>query len=174
MGIPIHVPTRSELENLLDYNPWTGSLFWRRGKLSGKLAGTISVGRPDKSNRYLRVGIKTDKRRQYPAHRLIWMIMTGDQPPDVIDHRDGNPLNLRWDNLREATNGQNIQNSKLRKDNKSGVKGVCWEPDRRKWVAIISVDGRHIRLGRFNTVSEAEHIINSARIRLHGEFARSS
>lgn len=179
---PYPVPSQAELINLLDYNPLTGTLVWRRrsnpnfnGKHAGKYAGTVSMGRADGSNRYLRVGIRTDRYRQYAAHRLIWMIMTGLQPPDIIDHRDGNSFNLSWDNLRAASNGQNIQNSKLRKDNKTGFKGVSLriKGNYRRYRAQIGINGRLLIIGDFRSAEGAAAARAAMAGKLHGEFART-
>ena len=175
------VPDREFLIGMLNYDPASGALVWRkRGNIhfdpqhAGKPAGSLTAGRADGSNRYLAVGIKTDRYRQYQAHRLIWMIVTGEQPPDQIDHRDGDELNLKWDNLRAATHGQNIQNSKLRKDNKTGFKGVSLrvKGKYRRYRAQISVNRRLIIIGDFKSPEAAGAARAAAAIKLHGEFAR--
>ncbi|GAH20073.1 unnamed protein product, partial [marine sediment metagenome] len=43
-----------------------------------------------------------------------------------IDHINRDGLDNRKCNLRPCTNSQNQKNSKLRKDNKSGLRGVRW------------------------------------------------
>lgn len=98
--------------------------------------------------------------------------MTGEEPPEFVDHKDGDRLNNRFANFRAADNGKNLQNAKLRKDNISGVKGVSWDASHNKWRAIISVGKQHFRLGRFDTVEEAKAVIDRKRQELHGEFAR--
>src|ERR1700731_361182 len=91
------IPSYEFLHRMLSYDQDTGDLRWRlrsggkigqggdasfNGKYAGKVAGTISVGRPDGSNKYLVVGLRFEgKYQQYPAHRIIWKMMTGDEPP---------------------------------------------------------------------------------------------
>jgi hypothetical protein len=99
-------------------------------------------------------------------------MMTGRDPAEFIDHADGDNLNMRWSNLREATNGQNLWNAKLRSNNKSGIKGVMWDKQHKKWRSYISDGNRQIKLGRFGSIEEAARVVNDARVSLHGEFAR--
>ena len=178
------LPSQEILLQLLNYNPETGILTWRRkndgskssfgfnNKCAGKVAGTTT------SRGYLAVGIrKNDKPTYYLAHRLIWKMMTGDDPVDQIDHNDGDRQNNRWFNLRPADNGKNIANSKLRIDNTSGFKGVHLRKNGgtyRKWRAVITANGIHHRLGHFDTPEEASAARELAAQKLHGEFARSA
>jgi hypothetical protein len=161
------LPSRDELLRLFSYDLATGDLRWRvrsGPRAEGQRAGTVNW------RGYLVVGID---HIYYYTGRIIWKIMTGNDPEVWIDHIDGDRTNNKWVNLRLATNGQNLHNSKLRSDNKSGVKGVHWDVRHKKWRAIISVNKQHIRLGRFNTINEAEMAILSERAKLHGEFARA-
>lgn len=179
---PIRVlPSAEFLRSILDYDPATGDLIWKprrsatnfNAKHACKKAGSISKGRNGGDNKYLVVGFKYEGRyQQFPAHRLIWKMVTGAEPPAMIDHRDGDNFNNRWLNLRPADNGKNLQNAKLRRDNISGVKGVSWDAGHKKWRVTIAVNGKFLRLGRFDTVEAAALIANEARNKLHGNFAR--
>lgn len=183
---PIRIlPAVELLRSLLDYDPVTGSLRWKsksatshlnkifNSKYAGKAAGSMSAGRAHGDNKYLVVGVRDAGRyQQFPAHRIIWKIVTGEEPPPLIDHKDGDAVNMKWNNLRAATNGQNIRNAKLRSDNISGVKGVSWDSGHKKWRAIISIDKRYVRLGRYDTIAQARAVIELEREKMHGEFAR--
>ena len=103
------------------------------------------------------------------VHRLIYIMHHGFAPKS-IDHIDGNSLNNRIENLRPATAKQNQQNSALRKDNKSGVKGV--KKCKNKWRADIKIDGKQTYLRLFATIEEASSAIKATREKYHGEFAR--
>lgn len=107
----------------------------------------------------------------YLAHRLIFLYHHG-YLPKILDHIDGNPLNNRIENLRPATYAQNLANMKTPKSNKSGVKGVCFDKSKNKWVAEIKCNGVKHRLGRFDTLEEATKKIREKRNQLHKEFAR--
>lgn len=65
--------------------------------------------------------------------------------------------------LIEANEGINwVENTDLsrlndipQKNNTSGIKGVNWDKSRSKWRAFITFQGKHIYLGRYDTIKEA-------------------
>jgi len=93
----------------------------------------------------------------------------------VIDHEDNNALNNNPDNLRESTRGQNAHNSKLRKDNTSGIKGLYWNEKTQKWVAELYVNSKKIFIGYFleSEKENAKKAIEKTRKKLHGKFGRN-
>lgn len=54
----------------------------------------------------------------------------------------------------EGTNINNLT-AQIPKNNTSGIKGVCWDKKRKKWVAQIGFKGYNYHLGRFDTKEEA-------------------
>jgi hypothetical protein len=74
----------------------------------------------------------------------------------MIDHRDGDTINNRPDNLRDITNATNSRNAKMRSDNTSGFTGVNWNTRYNKWVARISINGKMKYLGSFDSIEEAK------------------
>jgi HNH endonuclease/AP2 domain len=97
--------------------------------------------------------------------------MTGKWCRVIIDHRDGDPSNNRWDNLRRATVAQNGANKPRHRNNTSGFKGVC--RDRGRWRAAIYKNGRRHPLGNFPTPEAAHAAYVKAARKLFGEFART-
>ena len=93
------------------------------------------------------------------------------EPTQKIDHRDGNGLNNRRENLRKATSAENGRNSIKRTQSSSKFKGVSLHRNQH-WYASIRVNYKTIHLGRFNTEEEAARAYDEAARRLHGEFAR--
>ncbi len=103
-------------------------------------------------------------------HREILGLPNGD--PRQGDHINGDTLDNRRTNLRVATNSQNQMNTPLRKDNKSGCKGVWWGSDRGRWRAEINVNGETIRLGSFTARADAVAARKIAEQRYFGRRAR--
>ena len=88
-----------------------------------------------------------------------------------IDHRNGNPSDNRWDNLREATSAQNKANRTRPTTNKTGFKGVSFNERSRRFCAHISIGNKTVFLGSFATAEEA-HAAYVAKARdIFGEFA---
>jgi hypothetical protein len=111
---------------------------------------------------------ESGRRWQIPMHRQILGLRPYDIPEG--DHANGNTLENRRGNLRVATTKQNQRNAKLRKDNKSGFKGVF--RDKKSWRYTLSTDtGSKVKCG-FPT-AEAAFAARCERVRSeHGEFAR--
>jgi hypothetical protein len=73
--------------------------------------------------------------------------MNKESPPFSIDHINRVRNDNRKVNLRLATKTQNAQNRSLAQANTSGVKGVHWAADRRRWAAKIVLKGKVVHLG---------------------------
>jgi hypothetical protein len=166
--------TQERLKELLHYDPETGVFTWigtkARRICNGDEAG--SIRKPNSSGLAYRL-ININYNPEY-AHRLAWLYMTGNIPEDQIDHKDGDGTNNRWANLRPCSDGQNKRNTRKPKTNKSGFKGVAFHSQRQKWRAYISINGRQIHLGLFDTPSEAYAARCRSAADVHGEFARAA
>lgn len=103
-------------------------------------------------------------------HRRIMRVEHGD--PRTVDHRKTcETLNNQKCNLRFATLNEQMRNQRIPCDNTSGVKGVGWEEDRKRFRAVITVNYKQIFLGRRKTIEEAAALYRAAQIKYHGEFA---
>jgi len=87
-----------------------------------------------------------------------------------IDHKNLNTLDNRKFNLRICTTVQNNYNRPIRKDNKTGYKGVKIED--KKFVVNIKAEGKLIRIGLFTDIKLAAKAYNKAALKYHGEFAK--
>lgn len=158
--------TADELRRLIRYDPATGS-FTRRVRMGqypeGSTAGTVaSVG-------YIRFCVSG---RYYLAHRLAFLYMTGRWPAALVDHVNGDPLDNRWANLRQADDTENARNRRVRSDSRTGVKGVALRG--RRYAARINHHGTTTFLGYFATVADASAAYEAAARQLFGAFAKRS
>jgi hypothetical protein len=99
-------------------------------------------------------------------HRMILKA----KPGEICDHRNGNGLDNRRQNLRIATISQSLANRRTRNDSKSGRKGV--RKAYGKWRAEIWVETKRIHLGRFKTEDGAAKAYADAATKFFGEFGR--
>lgn len=158
--------TQKYLRETLHYDPETGVFTWRvppaRNVKNGSVAGCLT------SHGYIQIGVKN---RLYAAHRLAWLYVYGKWPTNLIDHINGVRSDNRITNLREATSAENQYNILKAKNNTSGVKGVTWSKQHKKWRAQCRVNGKNHRLGLFADICEAEQVVKQFREQHHGKFA---
>jgi hypothetical protein len=156
-----------EVRRLLDYDQHTGVLRWRVRANTRRAAGDVAGCRTPRG--YVRIQIR---HHMYLAHRLAWVWMTGTWPADEIDHRDGDPSNNAWSNLRAATRLQNGRNRRMNSNNSLGIKGVRKRADYKRYEASITADGRKHVIGYFDTPEEARQAYRLEAGRRFGLFAR--
>lgn len=146
----------------LEYHADSGSFTWRtHSKRSniGKLAGNIH------NRGYWRIRIHG---KTYLAHRLVWFFEHGEFPDSFLDHINGNRLDNRIENLRQANYELNAQNKRVAyKNNKCGFLGVRWSVTSKAWMASIKHKGVRTHLGVFKTPEEASAAYIAAKRRLH-------
>lgn len=111
--------------------------------------------------------IKEISAKQQLLSKLILPVQAGF----IVDHANRDTLDCRRSNLRQATYAQNSANSKLRKHNTSGYKGVSFNKRRQKFEANINFEGTRYPLGFFDVAEEAAKAYDKVAKRLHGEFA---
>ena len=156
--------TQEQVLELLSYAD--GKLYWRK-KTSKKTVVGAEAGTLRKTDGYRQIMIS---RRTYRTHRLIYLYHTGCLP-EILDHINQNVSDNRIENLRSATRAENAYNCKLRPDNTSGVKGVTWCKNKRKWVARLYANRQVLNLGRFVAMQDAIDVVKAARQQYHGAFA---
>ena len=106
-------------------------------------------------------------------HRVILERLIGRPiaSHEVADHKNGNTLDNRRENLRVATRSQNQANRRVT-PKESGYKGVG--RNGKRWSARIRVNGNLLNLGTFDTPREAHEAYKEAAIKYHGDFAHFS
>lgn len=151
---------QKRLKELLDYCPDSGFFTWRvshpRAK-AGSCAGT--------KDHYGYLVIRVDQ-ILYKAHRLAWLYVHGVWPAKNLDHINRIKDDNRLCNLRDVSQSVNMHNTSETKKSKSGVKGVVWKADKRKWKAQIRVAYKTIHLGYFDEKVNAIEARKNAAVRL--------
>ncbi len=111
------------------------------------------------------------KRSMIYMHRQVAQL-AGLSLDHEIDHINGDKLDNRRCNLREATKAQNNMNRKvLRKGKSSKYRGVSYYKQMHRWEAYIKLPDRKVRLGYFEDELEAAKAYNQAAKKHYGEFA---
>lgn len=147
--------SHEELLSTLSYDPDTGIFKWinaRRGTRAGSTAGSkMPVG-------YIQIRIN---QISHYAHRLAIFYVTGEMPPDVVDHRDGDKRNNRYLNLRCVTQCENQQNRKAPNKRAAGRSskylGVSWKVSHKKWGAHIKLPRGKLKFLGYYETEESAH-----------------
>lgn len=181
---------RDLIRRLLAYNHLTGEFVWRPRKPDLFASGT-GQRTPEQSCKNWNarhagtpaMQIKHPKGYLYGhlfdkkvfAHRAAWIWFHGEEP-DTIDHIDGCKWNNAISNLRNVSIAENQLNLSMNSRNTSGVRGVSWNRQRRKWVAMIKFRGKTYNLGGFADIDDAKAARLAAEKRLgfhanHGKLS---
>ena len=166
-------PSAERVRALLDYDRDTGIFRWKDTKAqrikNGEIAG-CAVRCARRNVVYWKINVDGMPRS---AHVLAWLYCYGEYVAE-IDHRDGDGLNNKIENLRPCTATQNRANTGRLITNKSGFKGVSWHNGARKWRATINKDRQQYHLGFFENPEEAYAAYVKSAKEMFGEFARFS
>ncbi len=129
-----------------------------------------------KSSGHRAICVKTGETYvQVTVSQVVWGCFFGPLPEHLaIDHINNNPADTRLENLRRATQAEVTRNSRIRKNNKSGYKGVSFDRKFGGYQATITKDRQQMHLGRFQSARNAALAYDRAAVRLHGEFARTN
>ena len=146
MAKPLELPTKEELDKRWVYDPSTGT-FTKRS--TGRTVGYV------RSDGY--ISLKIDNRR-VRAHRVAYKMMTGEEPPEVIDHINGNRGDNRWSNLRASNLSDNGRNAYQSKPNgmPRGVQLVHLKDGTIRYKVMLAV-------GTYDTLQEAKEQYTRAR-----------
>lgn len=163
---PEHLLDVKTISDFLDYNPESGVFVWKvktRARNIGDVAGNTNW------RGYTSIWINGE---QYYAHRMAWAICNGAWPSCDIDHINEDKSDNRICNLRIASRSQNMFNRGKNKNNTSGFKGVSFCKDTGRWMAQMSIYGKSLKIGRFDTKEEASRAYFEKAKELRGEFAK--
>lgn len=174
--MPKPMPSAEELLAILEYSPDTGHLKWKErlpaceptksGRTQTHVSRVFNSAHAGKEalgciavNGYKKGAVFS---KNYYAHRIIWKMMTGEDPID-IDHINGDRADNRFSNLRSVTRAENLKNRRLSSNNTSGCHGVVRHGE--LWHATIYDQGKARSLGYFKELSLAQSARKAAELK---------
>ncbi len=104
--------------------------------------------------------------KSYLAHRVAWLIETGEWPERFLDHKNGRRGDNALINLREASPQLNAENRrKARRGSRTGLLGVsCCGTG---YQVRVTLAGTTRHLGTYRTPAEAHQAYLTAKRELH-------
>ena len=164
MVAPCPLPAVEELKEYYKYVPETGELFLIKARCNadkekvGKPIG--SLGGPERRKTWT---IK-HKGKSYYISRIAWILMTGTDPGSLlVEHRNRNAQDNRWENLRLASEVENNYNKIF--------VGYSKRKDTGFYRVRVTLDGTRITVGNFKNEEEAKKAALDARKLFYKEFA---
>lgn len=154
--------TQEIVRELLEYDPETGLLRWKRRDRkyfptwqssqcwNAAFAGKEAFTSLDSQG--YRVGAIFNKAQK--SHRIIWLMIHGHSP-EQVDHINGIRNDNRLENLREVDHQENHRNVGIQKNSRTGVTGVGWLNREKRYRAKIMVNRKEIVLGYFKNFDDA-------------------
>jgi len=109
---------------------------------------------------------------QYLGHRLAFFYQTGIWPPDGVDHKEQPRHNNSWDNLRPATQSQNLRNTGPRSDSATGLKMIQQRKPGAAYTVRSRIDGKPRHFGSYKNLDDAIAVAAQVVLTFHGDFAR--
>jgi hypothetical protein len=100
------------------------------------------------------------------AHRVLWLLKTGQWPEHTIDHINGVRDDNRMVNLRDVPFPVNARNTKRQDRNTTGVCGVFWSEAEGRFKTYIDFKKKRTYLGTFKTLAEAAAARKAAEVSL--------
>ena len=163
--------TSEYVKSIISYDPETGNFTWKYREDATKSWNTqfawTRCGSP--SNGYILIRING---KGYRAHRLVWLITHGYWPEMEIDHVNGDKKDNRLTNLRLADRVQQGHNRKS--SGKSGLLGVHWCKNAKKWISFTRLNSKKKYLGSFDCPAAASFAYQIATHKKVGDYTREA
>lgn len=172
------LPAAEYLDECFIYNKKNGKIYWKKRPRYHFLSNQSFINFNSKyplkeagnktNDGYLTVNL--NRTNKYSVHRIIFKMIYRCDPEYIIDHINGNKLDNRIENLREANDCQNSWNKSVHKNNTSGFKNI--RSVRNKWRAEVTVNKKYFHLGYFVNIDQAKLAVFNFKESYHGEYLR--
>lgn len=108
------------------------------------------------------------ERKKWFGHRVSFEMHIGPIPDGFdIDHKCHNKSCTNPDHLQAVSRKENKENTNgAYKCNSTGIRGVTWTKNRKKYKAQITHNSKTFYLGCYESIAEAEAVVLEARNRL--------
>ncbi len=166
-----------ELEQLLQYTVWLSIKGFENyqisicGKVRNVTTKRILKNNMNKYGYYYVALYNNGQQKKFKVHRLIAIhFLPNIENKTCVDHINNLKTDNRISNLRWSTIQQNNFNYSLSKKNTSGVRGVIWFKETKKWRAQIKINNKSIHLGYFVNIEDAKLARQNKSAELFGEF----
>jgi hypothetical protein len=114
-------------------------------------------------------------RKKILAHRVSYSLASGQIPDGMhVDHRCMVKLCANPQHLRLVSPKQNMEHRNSYRNSSTGVRGVRWDKQRRRYRAQVTHHGKHIHVGSFASLEDAERAVIAKRNELftHNDLDR--
>jgi hypothetical protein len=156
--------TKELLQNIFEYKD--GELYWKNHeRYKGKRAGA----KRNDGYRMVQINMGQGLYQRTLTHRVIFLMHHG-YLPEVVDHIDRDRSNNKIENLRGCTFQENLWNQGVRKNTKSGYKGVYYDKKRDAWNVYIAIDKKLKYFGSYKNIEEAKKKADFVRKQHRKEF----
>lgn len=141
------------------------------GRVFGKLKVIESIGKQENGRIYWKCQCSCGALVNVSGHNLKNnnVQSCGCLKKDLSVKKAEKMAQLVLEGCVDGTNVRNLKNKK-RRTNTSGIKGVCWDKARNKWLAQIMFKGKNYNLGRYDKIEDAAIAREKAEEKIFGDF----
>jgi hypothetical protein len=92
----------------------------------------------------------------------------------ICDHIYHDTLDNQEKELRNVTHSQSQMNTKIRSDNRLGIRGISVRTNRKSYVVQLNFHGKNVFKKEFKTIDEAIQARTDAEKKYHGAFVKQT